>query len=172
VAPFEGIFFRLQYRPDAAFARWALRHPVLLVGNLELGLRTGLPWLVERPLPPERYWLRDRNQGWLPDEGAALTACSSSPLLRAPDPAWVGGLRSRYGVGGTQVLVDVMPEPACAADREFYASRLAGVTDNAPGTLPLGDYTDSGRLHLTPQGAVELSERVSEQLAAAAKETH
>lgn len=170
VATFEGVYFRLQYRPDAAFVGWSLTHPEMLLDNLELGARTGLPWIREKPLPPEAFFVRERHGGWLPDEGTALTACPHAPGFRPPDAAYVAEMRAKYQTQGTKVLMESTPEPECLSDRALYAPLLARVTDAPAATLPLGDYTDSGWLHVNRAGAEANSERVAELVQAALKE--
>lgn len=166
VSLFEGYLFRMQYRPDAAFAMYVLRHPSDVTVAAELALRTGARWIFAKPMPAAMAETRERLQGQLPDEGTPLTSCPVSLILREPDTAWLAELRAKYGVGGTRVLIDVAPEPACAPDRSFYEPRLEhGVTDNAWWTLPLGEFTDSGRLHTTEAGAEAISAAIAEQIA-------
>jgi hypothetical protein len=165
VADFEGVFYRLRFHPDAAFWRLALREPNVILTDAELGLRTGLQWLPKRPLPAEVGQERERTGGRVGEPGEALQRCPGDVPERAPDGAWLAGLRKKYGVGGTQVLIDAMPEPPCDPSLGFYRARLKGVIDNTLHTLPIGDYNASGRLHTTDAGAVELSGRLAEQIA-------
>ncbi len=60
---------------------------------------------------------------------------------------------STYGVDGTEVLIDAMPEPPCDPTLGFYRARLKpGIIDNTLETLALGDYNSSGSLHTTDAG--------------------
>ena len=160
VSTFEGVFFRLQVRPDWAFWKAMLKDPGGLATDAEIGLRVGLQGLFSRP-PNDREAL----QGRLPEPGPALTACVPAFAVRAPDAAWLASLRRRYGVGGTKVLIDVMPEPPCDATRSFYDERLKpGMVDNRLGTLPLSMYANTGRLHVNDEGAHLTSLMIADQI--------
>jgi hypothetical protein len=172
VSTFEGVFLRLQYRPDAAFWREMLRHPDELIGDAELGFRTGVEWLFKPRLPAAVLDARDTSHGRLPERGPAFTSCPGIVSLRAPDLAWLAGLRSRYGVHGTRVLIDVTPLPPCDVSRSFYAPRATpGVVDNVLGTLPMTQYTDTGRLHMTDAGAAVMSSQIADQILAIQQKT-
>ena len=43
---------------------------------------------------------------------------------------------------------------------------MLSLTDNAVDTLPVGDYSSSGRLHTNDLGTAALSERIADQLSA------
>ncbi len=170
VSTFEGVFLRLQTRPDAAFWAEMLRHPTELTGSAELGFRTGVQWWLMPPVSQERLQLRFRQQGQVLMPGAAMTACPADVVRRAPQAAWLQRLRARYGVGGTTVLIDVTPEPPCDPSRPFYAAALRpGMLDDTLGTLPLAMYTDTGRLHTNEAGAEAISAAIAAQLLAAGK---
>ncbi len=165
VSTFEGEFFRLKYRPDAAFWKASLRDPNELITDAELGFRTGVQWLFKSKLPDDILQIRDTTHGRVPEPGPAFTSCPPVLAVRAPDPKWLGYLRQRYGVNGTRVLVDVTPTPACDPSRSFYEQRFTpGLIDNTLGTMPLEMYTYTGRLHTTDAGAEEISRRIAEQI--------
>jgi len=156
----------LQFRPDAAFWRATLHDPNLLITDAELGFRNGAEWLLMPKLPDALLHEREITQGRIQENGAAYAGCPPVLAVRAPDPQWLAALRRRYAVGGTRVLIDVTPMPACEGDRGFYDEHLrAGMIDNTLGTLPLEMYTNSGRLHTTDAGAEEISRRIAEQIA-------
>jgi hypothetical protein len=165
VSTFEGIFFRLQMRPDRAFWKTMAKHPEAITAVAEGGLRTGVQGLFSRP--PH---VREQLQGRLPEPGPVLTECIPAFAVRAPDAGWIQHLRQRYGVGGTRVLVDVMPEPPCDATRSFYDAQLApGMVDNQLGTLPLSMYANTGRLHVNDDGAQMVSLMIAAQIVKAEK---
>ena len=166
ISDFEGWFYRIRFHRDASFWRRTLRFPDSSFANAELAFRNGVEWLPKRPLPPALARERELNGGHVSESGTALTHCSGDTIYRLPDPAWLSSLRSTYGVGGTRVLINVMPMPACDEGLPFYRAHLAGLTDNAVDTLPIGDYSTSGRLHTNDLGTVALSERIADQLAA------
>jgi hypothetical protein len=165
VSTFEGEVFRLQFRPDAAFARSVLHDPDEIITDAELGLRTGLQWLVTPKLPAATLNIRQTSHGRVPEPGPQFTECPPVLAERPPDAQWIAALRQKYAVGGTRVLVDVTPAPACDPTRPFYDERFKpGMLDNTLGTLPLDLYAYTGRLHTNDAGAVELSRRIGEQI--------
>jgi hypothetical protein len=169
ISDFEGWFYRIRFRPDAAFWRRFYLDLNGSLANVELAFRNGLEWLLKRPLPPALAHERELNGGHVSEAGTPLTSCPHDPFIREPDPTWLSYLRSTYGVGGTHVLIDVTPMPPCDDGLPFYRAHLAGVTDNTVATLPIGDYSSSGRLHTTDQGTVDLSQQIADQIAAAIK---
>lgn len=166
VSDFEGWFYRVRFHRDAAFWRNTVRYPDTAFANAELAFRNGIEWLPKRPLPPELAHERDLNGGQVAEAGTSLTRCSGDTIIRMPDPAWFSYLRHNYGVGGTHVLINVMPMPACDEGLPFYRAHLSGLIDNTVDTLPIGNYTNSGRLHTNGAGTAVLSQRIADQLAA------
>lgn len=166
VGNFEGWFYRIRFHRDAGFWHMALHEPNVLVTVVELGFRNGAQWLFKRPLPSELAHERELTGGRAAEPGAPLKSCAGDTIVRAPDKTWLSQLRHTYGVHGTQVLVDVTPMPTCDVGLEFYRAHLPGVVDNTVDTLPVGDFNSSGRLHMTDDGATELSKRVADQIAA------
>jgi hypothetical protein len=165
VSNFEGAVFRLQFHPDMAYLRFVLHDPADLITDAELGFRTGVQWLVTPKLSESLLKTRDASHGRVPENGPAFTSCPGVIAVRAPDSAWIAELRARYGVGGTRVLMDVTPTPACDASRSFYEAKIApGMLDNTLGTMPLALYTNTGRLHSTDAGALEISRRIAAQI--------
>jgi hypothetical protein len=165
VSTFEGDFFALKYRSDAVFWRTFLSEPNELITDAELGFRTGVQWLFTPKLPASLLQIRDSSHGRVPEPAPLLTACPAVIAERTPDAAWLASLRQKYGTDGTKVLIDVTPMPPCDPSLAFYRQRLTpAVIDNSVGTLQLGMYTDSGRLHTTDAGAAEISQRIAEQI--------
>jgi hypothetical protein len=166
VSTFEGWFYRLRFHPDRGLLRLMAHDPEDAFTAAELGLRTGLLWLPDPKLPPAMAEMRARDGGHLHEPGPALTTCPEILRPRAPDPAWVDGLRRRYSRAATQVLVDVAPEADCDNSFAFYRARTGpGVTDNRLETLPVDEYTATGRLHVDDRGAKAISERIAAQIA-------
>ncbi len=166
VSTFEGYFFRLKYGRDAGLAKMMAHDPSEIITDAELGFRTGVQWLATRSLPASKLHERELTQGHVAEPGEAWTHCPAAEERRAPDLAWIAHLRQTYSVNGTQVLVDVMPEPPCDATLAFYNGMLApNSVDNGLGTLPLKVYTHTGRLHVNDEGAQMLSAEIAEQIA-------
>lgn len=167
VSDFEGWFYRIRFHRDARFWRNTLHNPDDTIANAELAFRNGVQWLPKSPLPPALANERDLNGGHVSESGATLTRCSGDTVYRKPDSAWLSSLRNTYGVDGTHVLINVTPMPPCDEGLPFYRAHLAGLTDNAVDTLPIDNYTNSGRLHTNDAGTAEFSERIANQLVAA-----
>lgn len=166
VSNFEGWFYRIRFHRDKAFWHMALHDPEDVLMDAELGFRDGIQWLPRKPLPPQLANQRELSGGHVSEPGVPLQRCAGDAIERAPDKAWLSHLRTTYGVGGTKVLIDVMPMPSCDEGLPFYRARLGpGVTDNAVETLPIQDYTGSGRLHTDAAGTEALSQRLAEQIA-------
>lgn len=89
--------------------------------------------------------------------------CTANLHYRAPDLSWVQGLRRKYSVNGTRVLVDVSPLPTCAPEVSQAREDLQTVTDNPLPVYPIGLFCDIDR-HLTLQGAERLSEEIGRQI--------
>jgi hypothetical protein len=167
VAPFEGVYYRLQFHPDFGLLKIAAEQPNMMLMVTELGLRTGFHWALEKPMPAEAADERERSGGRVLIPGGPLTRCSDGAIARPPDAAWLAHLRKEYGVDGTQVLIDAMPEPPCDPTLEFYQERLGKPEiDNTMKTMPTEYFTQSGRLHTSDEGAKVLSERLGDQIAA------
>lgn len=165
VSDFEGYFFRLQFHPDRDLLWSGMRDPNSLITIAELGLRTGVQWLFSRPLPPEKFHARELTAGRMPEPAQPLTQCPEVLGRREPDAAWLRSIRERYGVGGTKVLIDTTPTPDCDTTFNLYRVWLKpGMVDESLGTLPIGMYTNSGRLHTTDAGAAVLSGRLADQI--------
>ena len=167
VASFEGWFYRLRFHRDRGLLGLMAHDPEGVMISAELGLRTGLQWLPQGALPPQLSEIRERNGGQLMEPGGTLTECRGPIAVRAPDRLWLQSLRQRYSRAETRVLIDVTPEPPCDPSLRFFQERTGpGVTDNSLQTLPLAEYTDTGRLHTNDVGAEHLSERIAEQITA------
>ncbi len=159
---FEGVLYSLQtHRYGLLF-----KHPLYTLQNAELGLRTGVLALSPHARTDDPSRERDRRRGQVPLEGGALLACPYNPPVQAPNPAWVRHLRDTYGVSGTRVVIDVMPEVDCDTDRAFYRGRITGLVDNGAQTLPKADFSSSGRWHVNDAGAEVLSGQVATQILA------
>jgi hypothetical protein len=166
VSTFEGYFFRLKYGRDEGLAKMMLHDPNEIITDAELGFRTGVQWLFSRPLPAAKLHERELSGGHIAEPGATMTHCAADDVRRAPDAAWIEHLRRTYGVEGTRVLIDVTPVPPCDPTLAFYNTMLAPNTvDNGLGTLPLGMYTTTGRLHTNAAGAQAISVQIAEQIA-------
>ena len=172
VGTYEGILARVRFQPDAGLLRMLVLHPGETFGAFEVSGRFALQWAFQHPMPKESFEDRARNRGRLDDPTAALTRCPTEARVHAPQKSWTDGLRTRYGVAGTRVLIDVTPAPECEPTLSFYTPRLApdqGIVDNRLHTYPVGWYVQSGRMHLGHQGITQLSTEIAAQIQQAGK---
>jgi len=79
------------------------------------------------------------------------------------DPDGVAAVRRKYGVQGTQVIVNVAPVPACDELQATYETVLAGEHDNAFEKLPIS-WFNSQDVHFNATGANYLSAEVAQQI--------
>jgi hypothetical protein len=97
-----------------------------------------------------------------------LTKCKYPAQDAEPDREWIKSLRSTYEAGGTTVLIDTIPLPACDPSLSFFQRSLAGVTDNPMEPLPVSAYTAMppvGR-HVTADSSVLVSNLLAGQILA------
>lgn len=165
---FESVMLRARYRPNLQFLGMALRHPEDVLSSIGIAGRYAVTWLLKKPLPAPVVHARQLTHGRFPDPKPLLKVCMPQPpRVVPPDPAWLAGLRARYGVNGTRVLIDVSPVPPCDPGLPTYRLELPPSTtliDNKLETYPVNWYTSSGRLHLGPEGEQHLSQEIAAQV--------
>lgn len=163
--PFEAIVYRLrQPHKLASLLFLASYHPEELVGWVESGLRFTLVHLFSKTASVDLQQVRARTHGQLSIDAPTLAVCEDIRRDAPPDKAWVAGLRSKYGRGGTTVLVDATPVPECDPSLSFFQQRISGVIDNQMETLPVSAYTSDGRLHVNAKGSSLLTNMLANQL--------
>ena len=166
VGMFEAITWRMGQPGKLKDLAAVMRHPEEFFTWAEQGLRLA----VERSQTPEASLavqnIRADHDGQLPVSAPAMTSCGgpSTSARNHPDRAWVQGLRSKYGAGGIDVLVDPMSVPDCDAQLAQFRQQLAGVADETVETLPVNVFTTDGRLHMNAEGANLFSQRIAEQI--------
>ena len=101
------------------------------------------------PLPTETYCVR--------------TAFHYPAWIVRGDPEGVAAVRRKYGVQGTQVIVNVAPVPTCDELQDTYERVLAGEHDNAFEKLPIS-WFNSEDVHFNATGANYLSAEVAQQI--------
>jgi hypothetical protein len=164
--PFEAIVYRMrQPHRLASLFFLASHHPEELVGWVESGLRFTLVHLFSKSASIDVQHLRARTHGQFLINAPTLTTCEDLRRDSPPDETWVAGLRSKYGRGGTSVLVDATPVPDCDPSLSFFRQHSAGVIDNQIETLPTSAYTRDGRLHVNLKGSSLLTNILANQLA-------
>jgi hypothetical protein len=164
---YESVLLRIRYKLDLDFLKKTLAHGEDILSAISISGKYALEWLGRRPLPPEVWNARDRLHGRFPDLEAPLTACEQVSRLNPPSRAWTDALRQRYSAGGTRVIIDVTPVPACDPDLPINTGELApaaGIVDNQLHTYPVGDYMQHARLHMRPEGIARYTDEVAAQI--------
>ena len=166
ITTFEGVTYRFRQPHKLASFIALMRHPDDIFSWAEHGIRMSLGDLRTRPMPPETKYTRFRTLGQTTFTNPPMTTCNYPHHNPRPDLQWIHGLRTKYGIDGTTVLIDATLLPACDPDLAFFRQQLAGVIDNNyEETLPMADYYAGGR-HVFPAGADALSWMVADQILA------
>ena len=161
---YEAFLFRIRTQPNLGTAALLSRHLPYTFDFIEMAMRLTLSTAMKRTLSPADYTLREQRRGFLAVPGPPISVCDPEQHDHAPDPRWIQAIRSKYGIGGTTVLVDVVPEPTCDPSFGYYQPRVAGITDNGLHAYPISMYNGSGRLHFTAAGAQRISNEVADQI--------
>ncbi len=163
----EAITWKLGQPGELVSALKLLRHPLELIPWAEQGARFTLLHLRSKPASREVEDFRASRDGQLPVPAgdAPLKACAPARPDSIPNVPWIEGLRSKYGVKGTTVLIDSTPMAPCDPQLDYFRKHLSGLVDNEIQSLPLSDYASEGRLHTNSAGSVALSAMVAEQIA-------
>jgi hypothetical protein len=162
---YEAVLMRVRERPDLGFLRAMLHHGEDILSAIGVSGRFALTDVVRRPLPESVYRERDDTRGRFPDRAARVAVCPTDLRLNPPSREWVDELRAQYGIGGTHVIVDVVPVPPCEPTLATYQREFGpgnDIVDNHLEIYPLNWYTQSGRWHL---GALEGWEHISTEVA-------
>jgi hypothetical protein len=164
--PFEAIVWRMR-QPDKlkSVIYLTLHYPNQFMGWVEQGLRFTLVNFLSKPVSTEIQHIRERTHGQFPMSAPLRSVCDSLLRNAPPDKAWVEGLRSKYGLGGTTVLVDATPLATCDPSLSFFQQELPGVIDNRMEALPISVYNVDGRLHVDAEGSAIFSKMVADQIA-------
>ncbi len=167
-ANYEAVLTRVRFRPDLEFFYALMRHADDVLSAIGVTGRFALTDLVRHPLAPSVFHQREELRGRFPDPTERMVVCPKDVRDNPPSKAWLDGLRTKYGIDGTRVIVDMVPVPACDPALNTYRTRFApgnGIIDNRLEIYPLNWYTQSGRLHLgAPEGWQHLSGEVANQL--------
>jgi hypothetical protein len=166
VSTFESISFRIQHQHDFSTVLFILKHPNEFFSWLELGIRLGLSHLHSAPYQDAQLRLREPHRGQFPLHNPTLTRCKEKVDEIKPNPQWIRGLRDKYGVDGTRVLVDVVPVPDCDPSYSYYKDKFSSLIDNKLERYPVSDYVTEGRLHMNVTGSNKLSTAIGNQVAA------
>jgi hypothetical protein len=165
---YEAVLMRVREKPDIGFFYEAFRHGEDILSAIGVTGRYALTDLIHHRLAKSIYSERDETLGRFPDPEPRSVTCPPDIRPAPPDPDWVNGLRRRYGIEGTRVIVDVVPVPPCEPSLAIYQREYAAgnnIVDNQLEVYPIDWYTQSGRWHLgAPEGWQHLSNEVADQI--------
>jgi hypothetical protein len=169
VSVFEGITYRLRQPGRLVSALNLLAHHPREIFDWSVnGLRTALAVTFVKDPPQGSLMARRQTLGLYLWPSPQIADCKYPAQDAEPDREWIKSLRSTYDGGGTTVLVDTIPLPACDPSLSFFQRTLAGVTDNPMESLPVRSYSGFPPLgrHVTADGSVLISNLLANQILA------
>ena len=167
VSTFEATTYMVGHERSWHTARILATHPVPVFDWAEQGLRLAFEHVLSKPFAPETRTIRARLGGQFPIKSDHIATCDDLHRELPPDRPWLDGLRARYGIDGTTVLIDATPTIPCDLALPYVQQHYAGVIDNTPyRPFPIDGYTDDGRLHANALGTTRLSNMIARQIAA------
>jgi len=165
----EGALQLTRHKLDLQTFRLFIRHPMQTLEFSEFVLRTAL---IERDWTDgtyDRAWTQIRTtHGLFTAPGPPLKTCVGGLEVRAPDPAWIRQLRTKYSQEGTRVLVYVAPYPECDSSYDYYSEKLANLSDNRLRRFSIGMFNEKN--HFTREGADLNSKNIGEDIAGMLRE--
>ena len=166
VATFEAISFRVQQRPGIETLLLLAAHPLETLGWAQNGLRLALIHSLSKPAPAAVRRAREDHNGQLRiDSARTLKACDQQVFSVTPNHLWLAGLRSKYTIGGTQVLIDAIPTATCDPNNAWNEAHLDHVVDNDPHLhFPFYVFTEEGLGHTNDLGSGLISSMLVDQI--------
>lgn len=172
----EGIVYLLQFERNEDTYLQLLRHPFETLNFSAWAAKSILSDAMVRLTDPHKYdgvedpaLRRQRHNGLFTFYSSPETKCYRNgwdkDMKIVPDPEWVSGLRQKYGVTGTHVIVNVAPVADCDDMTDVYEHALTGLHDNPLEVLPIGMFNNQD-VHFTPSGAEHVSLGVANQILA------
>ncbi|MGA2536906.1 MAG: hypothetical protein ABSF53_12880 [Terracidiphilus sp.] len=173
---YEGIVYLLQYERSMSSYLKLLRHPYETFNFSAWAAQSIIKDTLVRLGDPHKYdgvedpaLRRERHNGLFTFYSSPETTCFRNGwdknLNISPDREWVSGLRQRYGVNGTRVIVNVAPVADCDDMKDAYEQALKGVHDNPLEVLPIKMFNNQD-VHFAPSGAEQVSLGVANQILA------
>jgi hypothetical protein len=173
---YEGIVYLLQYERSMSSYLKLLRHPYETFNFSAWAAQSIIKDTLVRLSDPHKYdgvedpaLRRERHNGLFTFYSSPETTCFRNGwdknLNISPDREWVSGLRQRYGVNGTRVIVNVAPVADCDDMKDAYEQALKGVHDNPLDVLPIKMFNNQD-VHFAPSGAEQVSLGVANQILA------
>jgi hypothetical protein len=173
---YEGIVYLLRYERNESTYLKLLKHPYEMFNFSAWAAQSIIADALVHLTDPHKYdgvedpaLRRQRHNGLFTFYSDPETKCFRNGWDRnsriTTDPQWVTGLRQKYGVNGTRVIVNVAPVADCDDMKDVYEQVLKGVHDNSLEVLPIGMF-NSQDVHFTLAGAEHVSIVVANQILA------
>jgi hypothetical protein len=160
----EGALQLIRHRLDLQTFKLFARHPMQALEFSEFILRTALFEKDWTGGTYDRSWAEiQATQGLFTAPRPPLVHCLGDLEEKSPDPLWIQGLRKRYSVGGTRVLVYVAPQPECDNSYDYYAKKIAPLADNRLQRFSIRMFNEKN--HFTREGAALNSVHVAADIA-------
>ena len=165
VSSFEAITYRVQNYHNRATLDLLAHHPLDTLEWAEQGMRMALIHAHSHPLGADHLNIRDPSNGFLPLTGETLANCDQANHDDAPDAAWLDGLRSRYAVNGTRVIIDATPAPPCEFSLPFILKHLPQEVDDRPYPIyPVNYFLKNTRLLMNARGSHAVTNMIADQI--------
>jgi hypothetical protein len=173
---YEGIVYLLRHERNKGTYLKLLAHPYETFTFSAWAAQSIIADTLVRLTDPHKYdgvedpaLRRQRHNGLFTFYSGPETTCFRNgwdrKLSIATDANWVSGLRQKYGVNGTHVIVNVAPVADCDDMKDVYERALQGVHDNPLEVLPIKMFNNQD-VHFTPDGAERVSLGVANQILA------
>lgn len=159
----EGALQLVRHKADLETLLLFARHPIEALEFSEFILRTAF---VERDWTTgtyDRSWAEvQAANGLFSVPALPLENCLGALDVRAPDAAWILGLREKYSSGKTRVVIYAAPYPECDGSFDYYSERLARIADNRLQRFSIHLFNEKN--HFTREGAELNSKRIAEEI--------
>lgn len=176
----EGMIYALQYYRGVNLYRGLLRRPgwfanfAVWSGHaMIVNLLTRFSHTRSATNSVDTRAQRDGRHGIWPYPFPPETLCTRTAQHYSPESVGrhsesVAAVRKRYGVDGTQVIVNISPVPTCDTLQETYRKQSEGLHDNDFELLPIS-YFNEGDVHFSPEGSRYISTEAGNQILALEK---
>jgi hypothetical protein len=165
----EGLTLLLRKRSLLEALPTLIRHPVEAYNFSIWAIKAKVAAFIEPPVDFASTEAIFRSHGGLVIlPKPAQTRCLNYKAYIQPTAGWVHGLKDKYALNGTRVVVNVSPLPTCSPIAQLVAAGTRNVTDNSLSLYPIGLFCDLDR-HLTLEGTERASRELAEQLMAGAR---
>ncbi|HSY34676.1 MAG TPA: hypothetical protein VK814_02885 [Acidobacteriaceae bacterium] len=170
----DGMLYAFQYDHDPAIVHGLLHRPMWVLNFTLWAGKSIFEHELKQLFPSSRgvevdtrKQRADRHGIWqfpFPPE-VSCNYTRHDPRTVKRDAAGAAATRKRYGVDGTQVIVDISPISNCNPYADVYRRKLDGLHDNALVALPMPYFNDADE-HFSVKGSAYISTEAANQILA------